>query len=98
MVSGGAGADGTWSKEKVLLHVIISTTLVSYVVVKYVGYLPDRGGHPGVLSAICTYQIGWRCGMAKVRLAQMETEKEKELIERKPVLLHDISPMNSGTP
>ncbi len=72
-------ADGTWSKEKALLHVIILPPWYR-TWWAYIGYLL-------IAAAIIVFYLQysrskWRMRY-EVRLAQMETEKEKELIERK---------------
>ena len=72
-------ADGTWSKEKTLLHVLILPPWYR-TWWAYIGYLLIVAG---ILACYLQYaRTKWRMRY-EIRLAQMETEKEKELIERK---------------
>lgn len=72
-------ADGTWSKEKTLLHVIILPPWYR-TWLAYMAYLLTVVGIIGLYLQYA--RTKWQM-QYEVRLAQMETQKEKELIERK---------------
>ncbi|HWB90699.1 MAG TPA: two-component regulator propeller domain-containing protein [Puia sp.] len=74
-----SGADGTWSQGKTLLHVIVLPPWYR-TWWAYLGYLLMAAGI--VIFYLQYARSKWRMRY-EVRLAQMETEKEKELIERK---------------
>ena len=72
-------ADGTWSRGKALLHVIVLPPWYR-TWWAYLGYLLMAGG---IIVFYLQYSHSQWQMRYEVQLAQMETEKEKELIERK---------------
>ena len=72
-------ADGTWSKEEALLHVVVLPPWYR-TWWAYFGYLLLAAG---IVAFYLQYSRSKLRMRYEVRLAQMETEKEKELIERK---------------